>query len=243
MGKISGRSVFFKLIANVTVVGMLGVTVPVSAVAIDSIFNGEMVSGEIVGLGLSGDFSFKSICLMGFAHRPLSGLVGSTGSEADSFFSIEEGVAKVQLPLLSFGADVKYPGIFYNQNGEQFFNHVANAASGSEESQKIIWPYVAGGVLLVGGVVALASDSGDDDPEPVAEVTPEPAKSNSSSSPAASTSAVSSSDVASYEDQVFDPFPGHFEADPAVPKYPPLVFVPPVPEFTVVEYTGNYNWY
>ncbi len=237
MRKNNREFTFFKAIATVTIAGMFGLSIPVSSKAIDSDLDGEVVTGEVVGLGVSGDFSFKKLYIMGFAHRPLNGFSGSSGSFRDTFFSIEDGVAKVQLPLLSFGVEIKKPGIFYNQNGEQFFDHIVKAASGSEESQTIIWPYVAGGVLLVGGVVALASGSGGDDaPDPVAEVAAEPVKSSSSSS--SSSSSTSSSDVASYDDQVFNPFPGHSDAEVESPKYPPLVYVPPAPSWEVVEYPG-----
>lgn len=89
--------------------------------------------------------------------------------------TIGDGMAQTELPLLTFGDKVRYPGLLYNHNGEQFSDMLLAAAQGDETSQTKIWTYVLGGVVLVGGIVALASSGDDDNDDPVVqeETTPQ----------------------------------------------------------------------
>lgn len=183
MRKSYKETSLFKVVAGITASGLLSLSISTTAFAFDTSYDGSNPDGQTFGLSLNGDLNFNNFSVAGFAHKPLSNYSGSS-SNADEFFSIENGVSKTSIPLMTFGEGVKYPGLLYNNSGTQFYQHVANAVDGDETSEKVIWPYVVGGVVVVGGIVALiASNSSSDDDDPVSTTTTTtPTTSTSSSS-------------------------------------------------------------
>lgn len=168
MKKTMRKAPFIKTIATVTAACFFWVST--SAFAFDPEFSGRDNSARIYGLGLSVDLDFSTFKLVGFSHQPMTNLSGSSDDSVDSIISIEDGVVKTQLPLVTLGDSIKYPGIFYNHNGPQFYDHVIRATSGEEsegESESLVGLYVLG-LLACGGLVfAMASSSSDNDDEQI----------------------------------------------------------------------------
>ena len=155
----------FKTIAGITTAGFLGLSMPQIVWSSGTEFkvlvesHGALVSSKTVGVNITGDLDFSNISINSFVYDPVDGLEGSNYSNA--IFSVDNGVAKADLPLFTFGNNVEYVGVFYNQNGMQFYEHVVNAAEGDQVSKDMTWLYVAGGLFVVGGLAALAASGGD----------------------------------------------------------------------------------
>ena len=154
-------------ISLITTAGFLCLSIVQPVLAFES-FNEIRGNGDakIYGVSLTGDFDFSRVSVNSFAYVQTNGVTGSFND--DGIVSFSDGMLKTDLPLLTFGSKVSYPGILYNQNGEQFINHIVAATEGNTESQTVIWPYVLGGIVVVGGIVALiasSSSSNEDEPQ------------------------------------------------------------------------------
>ena len=121
---------------------------------------------RMVGVSFSGNFDFSSFSINGFYLSPVKSLRGSTPENGRTFISIDNGVIKTSQPLLTFGKDVEYPGLFYNHTGAGFHNLITRAAQGEESAWTSLWPYILGGAVIIGGIALIASNSGGDDGEP-----------------------------------------------------------------------------
>jgi hypothetical protein len=131
------------------------VNVGVAVSAMDDDFS----YGQVYGLSFSGSFDFSSMKLSGFAHNPTE-IEGSTVNSTP-FFYIDNGIAKSEIPLLTFGSDVQYPGIFYNSGDTQFMDLVANAAEGDSTAISTVTMYAAAaGVGITLGLVGLDASTG-----------------------------------------------------------------------------------
>jgi hypothetical protein len=156
----------FKIIAGLTTAFFLALSVSTPVLAFDSILEGSEQSGRVIGLSLSGNFDFTNIKIAGFSHQPIDGMTGKSDSPSTSFFTVDDGVVKTQLPLVTIGENVRFPGILYNHNGPQFYEHIVNAASGEEQSQSKVGLYVLGVGAMGALIFAMASSGGGDDKAP-----------------------------------------------------------------------------
>lgn len=114
-------------------------------------------------------FQFKNAKLVSFVqnHNP-----SLQYSEMQSdFINIQNGAIETQIPLATFGKNVQYPGLFYNQNGNQFYEEVGLALEGNKKSKKLLWVYAGLGLAAIGGIVWVISANDDDDDDPVTETT------------------------------------------------------------------------
>lgn len=164
------ESTRFKIIAGLTTVFFLALSVSTPVLAFDSMLEGSEQSGRVIGLSLSGNFDFTNVKIAGFSHQPIDGMSGKSDSLSKSFFAVDDGVVKTQLPLVTIGENVIFPGILYNHNGPQFYEHIVNAASGEEQSQSKVGLYVLGVGAMGALIFAMASSSGGDDKAPAEPV-------------------------------------------------------------------------
>ena len=160
MKKSYSRHPLMRTIAGVAAASMISLSIAQPVLAFDSM-DGLTGGAKIYGLSFTGDFSFNKMSVNSFAYVPVDGMSGSYSD--GGIVSFSNGMVKTDLPLFSYGDAVQYPGILYNHNGEQFFNHVVGAAEGNGDSQAVIWPYVLGGIVVVGGVAAIIISNNDDD--------------------------------------------------------------------------------
>ncbi len=166
-----------RAIAGAVVASMISLSIAQPVLAFESM-DGLTGDVKVYGLSFTGDFSFNKMSVNSFAYIPVEGMNGNYND--GGIVSFSNGIVKTNLPLLTFGDEVRYPGILYNHDGEQFYNHIAAAAEGSVESQAVIWPYVLGGVVVVGGIAAIIiANNNDNDntpvkPESTAIATPAP---------------------------------------------------------------------
>lgn len=158
MKKSYSRHPLMRTIAGVAAASMICLSVAQPVLAFDSI-DGLGVNGDaqIYGLSLTGNFEFNKVSVNSFAYTSVEGMTGSY--DDGSFVSFSNGMIKTDLPLLSFGNKVQYPGIFYNHDGTQFFDHVAAAADGNVESGSLVWAYVLGGLAVAGIIYTISEDT------------------------------------------------------------------------------------
>jgi hypothetical protein len=169
MKKSYSRHPLMRTIAGVAAASMICLSVAQPVFAFDSI-DGLGVNGDaqIYGFSLTGNFEFNKVSVNSFAYTSVEGMTGSY--DDDGFVSFSNGMIKTDLPLLTFGNKVQYPGILYNHDGTQFFDHVAAAAEGDVESGSLIWAYVLGGLAVAGIIYTISEDTGNDTPPaPVVE--------------------------------------------------------------------------
>ena len=159
------ESAIFKIITGVTTTLFLGLSISAPALAFDPEFSRGEYSGRVFGLSLSGNLDFTDFKIVGFSHQPIDGLNGTSSNSSDSFFTIEENLVKTQMPLVTIGKNIKNPGILYNHNGTQFYEHIVNAASGEEKSESMVGLYVLGAAAMGAIIFAMASSSSSDDKE------------------------------------------------------------------------------
>lgn len=128
---------------------------------------------QMVGISFSGTLDFSRCQINAFSAQSLDG-IGPHVNSGNGLVTARDGRVQVDLPLLTYGEDIAYPGIFYNHHGEQFYRQVLNSYEGYEDSETNYWPYIIGSVVIIGGVVALAvalNDSDDDSSDPPATTT------------------------------------------------------------------------
>ena len=154
-----------KTVAGFTATTVLGLSMVQPVFAFNSIDDfGAGSNAQVYGLSFTGDFNLNRMSVNTFAHTPVEGIHNSYYD--GGIVSLSNGMIKTDLPLLTFGDDVRYPGIFYNHDGEQFYNHVLGATEGVQKSESLIWAYVLGG-LAVAGIIYTISDSTDNNTPPI----------------------------------------------------------------------------
>lgn len=153
-GKVTKR-----FISVITAVGFLSLVTVQPVVGFETDGLDMAFKTPIVGIGFSGSLDFKNLSISGFSYTPVDGLHGQFSDRDNLIFGIRDGQVKIDLPLVTFGEDIKYPGVFYNHNGTQLYQHILYSYEGREDSQAIIWPYIVGGALVFGGVIAMAASS------------------------------------------------------------------------------------
>jgi len=163
MEKSYSRHPLMRTIAGVAAASMICLSVAQPVLAFDSI-DGFGVNGDaqIYGLSLTGNFQFNKVSVNSFAYTSVEGMTDSYND--GGFVSYSNGMIKTDLPLLTFGNEVHYPGILYNHDGTQFFNHVAAAAEGDVESGSLVWAYVLGGLAVAGIIYTISEDTANDTP-------------------------------------------------------------------------------
>ncbi len=168
MKKNYSRHPAIRTVAGIAAAAMISLSVAQPVVAFDSM-DGLGINGNarIYGLSFSGDFDFNKMSVNSFAHTPTD--VINSNFDDGGLVSFSTGMVKTDIPLLTFGDDVRYPGLLYNHDGQQFFSHVAAATEGDKKSESLIWVYVLAGAALA-GIVFTMSESTDDSsktPDPV----------------------------------------------------------------------------
>ena len=167
------ESAIFKIITGITITFFLGLSISAPALAFDPEFSRGEYSDSVFGLSLSGNLDFSEFKIVGFSHQPIDGLNGTSSNSSDSFITIEENMVKTQLPLVTIGKNIRYPGIIYNHNGTQFYEHIANAASGDEKSESMVGLYVLGIAAMGALIFAVAPSGSSDDKEPTEPINAE----------------------------------------------------------------------
>ena len=163
MEKSYSRHPLMRTIAGVAAAGMICLSIAQPVSAFDSI-DGLGVNGDaqIYGLSFTGNFQLNKMSVNSFAYSPVEGMTGTFND--GGFVSLSNGMIKTDLPLLTFGNEVRYPGLLYNHDGTQFFNHVAAAAEGDVESESLVWAYVLGGLAIAGIIYTISEDTDNDMP-------------------------------------------------------------------------------
>jgi len=138
-----------KTVSIITMAGFLGLSTLQPAIGFEFEPYGTGNESQIMGIGFSGSLDFKNLRVTGFSYSPMKGIHGNFSAANNSLLRAEDGLVKVDLPLFTFGADIKYPGIFYNHNGKQFYQYIINSTEGDEAAQMAMTPYV----LIVAGVI------------------------------------------------------------------------------------------
>ncbi len=150
--------------ASITALGFVGLSTVQPLAGGDLLRFEQADRQQTVGLSFSGTLDFSRCQLNAFSAQSLDG-IGPHVNNGNGLVRARDGRVQVDLPLLTYGEDIVYPGIFYNHHGEQFYRQVLNSYEGYEDTETNYWPYIIGGVVIVGGAVALAvaiSDSDDD---------------------------------------------------------------------------------
>lgn len=157
MKKTYRESSLFRVAASIAAASILSLSVMASSsIAYD---DGWESNGQVYGINFTGDLDFNRMQLSGFAHTP-AGISGSS-STSTPFFYLDNGMAKTELPLFTFGDSVAYPGIFYNSGDVQFYSLVLNAAEGDAAATSTITLYAAAAAAaIVAGVVAVDAGAG-----------------------------------------------------------------------------------
>lgn len=161
------KSAILKTVAGVTAFMILSLSVSSPVFAFDSAmfqnsdFHNAAEHGKshetVIGVSFSGDLSFENFGLNVFAKEKI-GVSGGSGARAKaSLFAVDSGMITATLPLFTFGKKISYPGIFYNADGKQLYEHVIKATEGNSNSQGTVMLYCLGGALLAGGIAAVAS--------------------------------------------------------------------------------------
>ena len=170
MKKWYRESAIFKIITGVTTAVFLTLSVSTPALAFDSALSGSEYSGRVFGLSLSSNFDFTNFKIAGFSHQPIDGMNGTSDHPSELFFTVDDGAVKTRLPLVTLGENVRFPGILYNHNGPQFYEHIFNAASGEEQSESMVGLYVLGVAAMGAIIFAIASSGGSDDSAPAVPI-------------------------------------------------------------------------
>ena len=138
-----------KTVSIITMAGFLGLSTLQPAIGFESEPYGIGTESQVVGIGFSGSLDFKNLRITGFSYSPMKGMQGNFSAANDSMLRTEDGLVKVDLPLFTFGDDIKYPGIFYNHNGNQFYQYIINSTEGDKAAQMAMTPYI----LLLPGLL------------------------------------------------------------------------------------------
>lgn len=165
-----------KTVSIITMAGFLGLSTLQPAIGFESEPYGIRTESQVVGIGFSGSLDFKNLRVTGFSYSPMKGIHGNFSTANDSMLRAEDGLVKVDLPLVTFGDDIKYPGIFYNHNGNQFYQYMINSTEGDKAAQMAMTPYVLIVAGVIVGVVALAysgSSSSNDSASTDAQADPD----------------------------------------------------------------------
>ena len=154
-----------RISATITAMGFVGLSTVQPVAGLDLQQFQRTDRQQTVGISFSGTLDFSRCQLNAFSAQSLDG-IGPHVNNGNGLVTARDGRVQVDLPLLTYGEDIVYPGIFYNHHGEQFYRQVLNSYEGYEDAETNYWPYIIGGVVIVGGMVALAvalNDSDDDD--------------------------------------------------------------------------------
>jgi len=149
------KTPMFRIIAGVTASSVLALSITTSALAFDSEYLG--ISGEepTIGLSISVDLNFSNVTVAGFMQRSFGRMNGHSDHTPESLSYVDSRVSMTQIPLLTFGDEIKNPGILYSAGGSPFYRHVVNAAEGDDESQVKLWLYSLGAGVIMGGALAV----------------------------------------------------------------------------------------
>jgi len=158
------KIIFQRVTAGLVIIGIFGLTLPSQALASERwlddrhLMEPTKFSNRTIWLVLKGNFDFSMLTINGQVNSESIGALDWDNLTSDRNFTISNGMIKTELPLFTFGSNVQYPGLLYNQNEEHLSRMLQGVTEEGEYSKPEKWKYVVGGALLVAASVYLTLD-------------------------------------------------------------------------------------